>query len=43
MSSECNANSVVIDGLFVTKANQFCITAGSKREELGQSPIKGET
>ena len=43
MNSECNVNSVVIDGVFVMEANQFCITEGSKREKLGQSPIKGVT
>ena len=43
MNSECNVNSVVIDGVFVIEANQFCITEGSKREKLGQSPIKGVT
>ena len=41
MNSECNVNSVAFDGLLVTEANQFCITSGSKREKLGQSPIKG--
>jgi hypothetical protein len=41
MNSECEVNSVFIDGLFVTEASQFCITKGSKGEKLGQSPIKG--
>ena len=40
MNLDCNVNSVVSDGWFVTEANEFCITAVSKREKLRQSPIK---